>query len=218
MEDTIGVRLQLQPATGSGAALCRWLRTSSRRYHRPTGQIHLPERTQEWIKLGGNVRRRRRIGAFAETRAASVLFCSGRSAPAAARGDQCRGHGVLQPLGGACRDPFADPCCARRSRSRQIGAQKARSGRCQGGFGNGLRAKRSKSGAISFNPLGMEEPDAIAPVSVSAQSQQRSPKRRRNRLAGEDLNSHDSLAFPKREIARAATPRLRADLISSARP
>lgn len=37
MENTIGVCLHLQPATGSGAALCRWLRTSSRRYHRPFG-------------------------------------------------------------------------------------------------------------------------------------------------------------------------------------
>ncbi|WP_271591096.1 IS66 family transposase, partial [Bradyrhizobium sp. CCBAU 65884] len=31
------VCLHLQPATGSGAALRRWLRTSSRRYHRPFG-------------------------------------------------------------------------------------------------------------------------------------------------------------------------------------
>src|SRR5215510_14513341 len=55
MEDTIGVRLHLQPATGSGAALCRWLRTSSRRYHRPIGQIHRAERTHDWIKRGGKV-------------------------------------------------------------------------------------------------------------------------------------------------------------------
>src|SRR5215475_7167131 len=55
MEDTIGVRLHLQPATGYGAALCRWLRTSSRRYHRPIGQIHRAERTHDWIKLGGKV-------------------------------------------------------------------------------------------------------------------------------------------------------------------
>ncbi|MFK4535376.1 transposase InsO family protein [Bradyrhizobium ottawaense] len=55
MENTIGVRLHLQPATGSGAALCRWLRASSRRYHRPTKSIQQPERTQDWIKLGGKV-------------------------------------------------------------------------------------------------------------------------------------------------------------------
>ena len=48
-------RLRLLPATGSGAALCRGLRASSRRYHRPTGQIPQPGRTQKWIKLGGKV-------------------------------------------------------------------------------------------------------------------------------------------------------------------
>jgi len=55
LEDPIRVRLHLQPATGSGAALCRGLRASSRRSHRPTGQIQRPERTQGWIKLGGKV-------------------------------------------------------------------------------------------------------------------------------------------------------------------
>ena len=44
------------PATGSGAALCRRLRASSRRSHRPTGQIQRQGRTQNWIKLGGKVR------------------------------------------------------------------------------------------------------------------------------------------------------------------
>lgn len=39
------------PRRGSGAALCRGLRASSRRYHRPTGQIQPPGRTQDWIKL-----------------------------------------------------------------------------------------------------------------------------------------------------------------------
>src|SRR5262245_2248989 len=62
MEDTIGVRLHLQPATGSDAALCRWLRTSSRRYHRPIGQIHRAERTHDWIKLGGKVKPPIRFG------------------------------------------------------------------------------------------------------------------------------------------------------------
>ena len=46
-------------ASGSGAALCRGLRASSRRYHRPTGQIQPPGRTQDWIKLRGNVTRTR---------------------------------------------------------------------------------------------------------------------------------------------------------------
>ena len=55
MADAVRVRLHLPPATGSGAALRRGLRASSRRFHRPTGQIQQPGRTQDWIKLGGNV-------------------------------------------------------------------------------------------------------------------------------------------------------------------
>jgi hypothetical protein len=57
MEDAVRVRLHLPSATGSGAALCRRLRASSRRYHRPTGQIQQPGRTKDWIKLGGKVTR-----------------------------------------------------------------------------------------------------------------------------------------------------------------
>ena len=53
MEDTVRVCLHLPSATGSGAALCRRLRASSRRYHRPTGPIQQPGQTQDWIKLGG---------------------------------------------------------------------------------------------------------------------------------------------------------------------
>ena len=56
MEDAVRVRHHLQPAPGPGAALCRGLRASSRRYHRSNGQAQLPERTQDWIKLGGKVR------------------------------------------------------------------------------------------------------------------------------------------------------------------
>jgi putative transposase len=55
MEDPVRVRLHLPSAPGSGAALCRRLRASSRRSHRPTRQIQQPERTQDWIKLGGKV-------------------------------------------------------------------------------------------------------------------------------------------------------------------
>jgi hypothetical protein len=55
MENPVRVRLYLPPAPGSGAALCRWLRASSRRYHRPTGQPKRHERTRNWIKLGGKV-------------------------------------------------------------------------------------------------------------------------------------------------------------------
>src|SRR3954466_12916808 len=55
VEDAVRIRLHLPSATGSGAALCRGLRASSRRYHRPTGQIQQPGRTQDWIKLGGKV-------------------------------------------------------------------------------------------------------------------------------------------------------------------
>src|SRR3954453_13688869 len=55
MEDAFRVRLHLPSAPGSGAALCQELRASSRRSHRPTGQPKRQERTQNWIKLGGNV-------------------------------------------------------------------------------------------------------------------------------------------------------------------
>src|SRR2546421_9621844 len=58
MEDAFRVRLHLPSAPGSGAALCQELRASSRRSHRPTGQPKRQERTQNWIKLGGNVTRR----------------------------------------------------------------------------------------------------------------------------------------------------------------
>ncbi|MEY9643807.1 transposase InsO family protein [Bradyrhizobium elkanii] len=55
MEDAVRVRLHLPSAPGSGAALCPGLRASSRRYHRPTGQIQQLGRTQDRIKLGGKV-------------------------------------------------------------------------------------------------------------------------------------------------------------------
>src|SRR5947209_16206179 len=55
VEDAVRIRLHLPSATGSGAALCRGLRASSRRYHRPSGQTQQPGRTQDWIKLGGKV-------------------------------------------------------------------------------------------------------------------------------------------------------------------
>src|SRR4051794_30702855 len=55
MEDAFRVRLHLPSAPGSGAALCQELRASSRRSHRPTAQPKRQERTQNWIKLGGNV-------------------------------------------------------------------------------------------------------------------------------------------------------------------
>ena len=54
-KNAVRVRHHLPPAPGSGAALCRRLRASSRRSHRPTGQIQQPGRTQNWIKLGGKV-------------------------------------------------------------------------------------------------------------------------------------------------------------------
>ena len=46
MEDAVRVRLHLPSATGSGAALCRGLRASSRRFHRPTGQIQRTHTTK----------------------------------------------------------------------------------------------------------------------------------------------------------------------------
>jgi hypothetical protein len=42
--------------TGSGAALCRGLRASSRRSNRPTGQSNRQEQTHRWIQFGRNVR------------------------------------------------------------------------------------------------------------------------------------------------------------------
>jgi hypothetical protein len=55
MADTGRVRLHLQPASGSGAALCEKLRAIARRITRPSGQTQPRKRTQNWIKLGGNV-------------------------------------------------------------------------------------------------------------------------------------------------------------------
>src|ERR1700704_1278025 len=55
MEHAFRVRLHLPSAPGSGAALCRGLRASSRRSNRPTGQSNRQERTHRWIKLGGNI-------------------------------------------------------------------------------------------------------------------------------------------------------------------
>ena len=59
MENAVRVRLHLSSPPGSGAALCRGLRASSRRHRRPTGQIQQPGRTQDWIELGGKVRMNR---------------------------------------------------------------------------------------------------------------------------------------------------------------
>src|SRR4030095_15270548 len=56
MEDASRVCLHLPSAPGSDAALCRRLRASSRRYHRPNGPIQQPPTTQDRIKLGGKVR------------------------------------------------------------------------------------------------------------------------------------------------------------------
>jgi hypothetical protein len=48
----VRVRHDLPPAPGSGAALCRRLRASSRRSHRPIGQIQRQGQPQNWINLG----------------------------------------------------------------------------------------------------------------------------------------------------------------------
>ena len=55
MAHAFRVRLSLPPAPGSGAALCRGLRASSRRSHRPAGQSNRHGRTRDWIKPGGKV-------------------------------------------------------------------------------------------------------------------------------------------------------------------
>lgn len=59
----IRVRRNLQSASGSGAALCRKLRASSRRPH---GHIQPSERTQNWIKTGGKVKAEGRDPGIAE--------------------------------------------------------------------------------------------------------------------------------------------------------
>src|SRR5271165_1886913 len=56
LADAVRLCRDLEPAPGSGAALRQRLRASSRRSHSPTGQLQPPERTQDWIKLGGNVK------------------------------------------------------------------------------------------------------------------------------------------------------------------
>ena len=43
------------PASGDGAAQPHQLRSVPRRYNRPPGQIKPPERTSDWIKVGGKV-------------------------------------------------------------------------------------------------------------------------------------------------------------------
>src|SRR5437764_10171404 len=92
MEDTVRVRLHLPSAPGSDAALCRGLRASSRRYHRPTGQIQQPERTQDWIKLGGKV-----STAFRRWSSAAIRSRSGPCGP--------RTHDLLIFKGSVARTP-----------------------------------------------------------------------------------------------------------------
>ena len=54
LADANRVRQNL-PASGDGAAQPHQLRTVPRRYTRPPGQTKPPERTSEWIKVGGKV-------------------------------------------------------------------------------------------------------------------------------------------------------------------
>src|SRR5579863_2063459 len=56
LADALRLRLNLRSAARAGAELRQWLPASSRRSIRPTDQSQPPERTQRWIKLGGNVR------------------------------------------------------------------------------------------------------------------------------------------------------------------
>lgn len=53
MENPVRVRHDLSPAPGSGAALCRRLRASSRRSHRPTRQIQRARTNSELDKTWG---------------------------------------------------------------------------------------------------------------------------------------------------------------------
>src|SRR4051794_23710820 len=72
MENPVRVRHDLPPAPGSGAALCRRLRASSRRSHRPAGRIQRQGRTQNWIKPGGKVTVSERWIERRETRLAAL--------------------------------------------------------------------------------------------------------------------------------------------------
>lgn len=73
----VRVRFHLPTATESGAALCSRLSASSRRYHRPIGQIQSPGRTQDWIKLGGKVQCRTYEGGVRQAEAPARLIEGG---------------------------------------------------------------------------------------------------------------------------------------------
>jgi len=55
MADTDRLRGHVPPAAGSDAPHSDWLRACPRRSTGPRGPIQPPERTQDWIKDGGNV-------------------------------------------------------------------------------------------------------------------------------------------------------------------
>jgi hypothetical protein len=56
-EHEAGVSVPICAASMASATRAKRLRAHSRRSHRPTGQIQLPGRTQDWIKRGGKVMR-----------------------------------------------------------------------------------------------------------------------------------------------------------------
>ena len=75
MANAIRLRRHLPPQTGSTAAPCERLRARSRLDHRPTGDNPPPERTQSWIKAGGNVNAyARRIVGWRVSRIAHASF------------------------------------------------------------------------------------------------------------------------------------------------
>jgi hypothetical protein len=96
MEFARGIeRFHLPSATGSGASLCRRLRASSRRCHRPIGQSQPPGRTQDWIKLGGKVRiYSRKRQQWYGCRSASLRTSDGK--PGVGFGSTSRSFGQLQ--------------------------------------------------------------------------------------------------------------------------
>lgn len=55
LADTGRVRLQLLPASGSGAARCENLRATAHRFTPLAGQYYPRKRTRNWIYPGGNV-------------------------------------------------------------------------------------------------------------------------------------------------------------------
>ncbi len=81
MADTDGVRLDLQSATGFGAALRKRLRADARRSTRPHRHSKRRKRTLDWIKLGGNVNENVRATVIRLNKAEAFLIVKNFTVP-----------------------------------------------------------------------------------------------------------------------------------------